>query len=217
MENYEQKYKNALKWAQDCIKAGASGMLKEDLEHYFPELTESEDEKIRKGIIRYIKKTSPAMGENIENMVAWLEKQGEKKPAWSEEDESALGDALWAIKQARSIAKDENDMGNLWYAENWLKSLKDRVQLQPKQEWSEEDEKKIMWIVRLISTAGFRELDNDKMPCSRSELLYWLKSIKPNHWKPSEEQMEALQYATGNGGTYNKEALNRLYNDLKTL
>lgn len=22
--------------------------------------------------------------------------------------------------------------------------------------------------------------------------LNWLKSIKPNHWKPSEEQMEAL-------------------------
>ena len=51
-----------------------------------------------------------------------------QKPAWSEEDETALCDALWAIKQARSIAKDENDMGNLWYAEKWIKSLKDRVQ-----------------------------------------------------------------------------------------
>lgn len=44
--------------------------------------------------------------------------------------------------------------------------------------WSKEDEKKIMWLVRLISTAGFRELDSDKMPCSRSELLDWLKSLK---------------------------------------
>ena len=46
--------------------------------------------------------------------------------AWSEEDEKGLGDALWCCKQAVSIAKDENDMGNCWYAENWLKSLKEK-------------------------------------------------------------------------------------------
>ena len=72
-----------------------------------------------------------------------IEKQGEKsqrmisaetkealynKPAWSEEDETALGDALWCCKQAASIAKDENDMGNAWYAEKWLKSLKQRME-----------------------------------------------------------------------------------------
>ena len=49
-----------------------------------------------------------------------------QKP-WSEKDEVALGDALWCCKQAASIAKNENDMGNVWYAETWLKSLKDRV------------------------------------------------------------------------------------------
>lgn len=51
----------------------------------------------------------------------------EQNPAWSEDDEKGLGDALYAIQQARTIAKDENDMGNLWYAENWLKSLKERM------------------------------------------------------------------------------------------
>lgn len=56
-----------------------------------------------------------------------FEKQGEQKTAWSKEDEIGLGDALWAIKQARTIAKDENDMGNLWYAERWLKLLKERL------------------------------------------------------------------------------------------
>lgn len=55
----------------------------------------------------------------------------EQKPAWSEEDENGLGDALWAIQQARTIAKDENDMGNLWYAENWIKSLKERYTWKP--------------------------------------------------------------------------------------
>lgn len=49
----------------------------------------------------------------------------EQKPAWCEEDENGLNDALWAIQKARTIAKDENDMGNLWCAENWLKSIKE--------------------------------------------------------------------------------------------
>ena len=50
----------------------------------------------------------------------------EMQKPWSEKDEVALGDALWCCKQAASIAKNENDMGNVWYAETWLKSLKER-------------------------------------------------------------------------------------------
>lgn len=61
-----------------------------------------------------------------------------KKLAWNAEDEVGLGDTLWALEQARTIAKDENDMGNLWYAEGWLKSLKERAQSQPEQEESED-------------------------------------------------------------------------------
>lgn len=50
-----------------------------------------------------------------------------QKPAWYEWDENGFSDSLWAIQQARTITKDENDMGNLWYAEKWLKSLKERM------------------------------------------------------------------------------------------
>jgi hypothetical protein len=53
--------------------------------------------------------------------------EAEQKPSWSEEDENGFGDTLWAIKKARTIAKNENEMGNLWYAENWLNSLKERM------------------------------------------------------------------------------------------
>lgn len=56
-----------------------------------------------------------------------LEKQGEQKPSWSEEDEISFLDALWCCKKAASIAKDENEMGTVWYAERWLKSLKERA------------------------------------------------------------------------------------------
>lgn len=46
---------------------------------------------------------------------------------WTEEDETGFEDTLWAINKARVLAKDENDMGNLWYAENWLRELKERI------------------------------------------------------------------------------------------
>jgi hypothetical protein len=62
-----------------------------------------------------------------DEMLKEFEKQGEQKPAWSEKDDIGLCDALWAIQQAKTIAKDENDMGNLWYAERWLKSVKERI------------------------------------------------------------------------------------------
>ena len=64
--------------------------LREDAEHYFPELLESEDEKIRKAIVLGIKRCADAgsifgtvinnEGVNYHDVLAWLEKQKEQKP-----------------------------------------------------------------------------------------------------------------------------------------
>lgn len=61
---------------------------------------------------------------NSESRLRWrLQKAIDlTRQEWSEEDEIGLGNALWAIEQARTIVKDENDMGNLWHAEKWLKN-----------------------------------------------------------------------------------------------
>ena len=58
----------------------------------------------------------------------------EQKHVWSEEDEKALDSMLNDIKQG--VIPDNDDI-------NWLKTFKERVQLQPqtKQEWSDEDER----------------------------------------------------------------------------
>ena len=108
-----------------------SGM--EDLEVIFPELKESEDERIRKELLEHCKNQAEPYIQTgnkcpqIQSWIDWLERQCVHKQNWSEEDENGLGDALWAIKQARTIAKNENEMGGLWYAERWLKFLKDRI------------------------------------------------------------------------------------------
>lgn len=141
--------------------------------------------------------------------------QSQLKQEWSEEDEVALGDALWCCKQAASIAKDENDMGNIWYAERWLNSLKDRVQPQPKQKWSEEDREYMESLLDIIN--GTSSLTPSEAECHKD----WLKSLKDRYaWKPSNEQMEGIE-CTIKTLRYQLNAgdnrLDSLYNDLKKL
>ena len=101
--------------------------------------------------------------------------------------------------------------------EDWLKSLKDKVQPQPKQEWSEEDEYFQAFIMELLY--GIEDDDKEyESKCRKA--ANWLKSLRPqtpiNHWKPSDEQMEFLQkYAEQNN--YDGSILTSLYNDLKKI
>ena len=75
---YEQKYKEALGWMQKLYD-GLHGATKEDAEHYFPELKENEDEKIRKQILSFLKEFECDHYRNLDfsSWIAWLEKQGE--------------------------------------------------------------------------------------------------------------------------------------------
>lgn len=124
--DYEQKYKNALKRAKKLYEKGT---ITESIGYIFPELKESEDERIRKAILIYLdwldgrKDYAPRGEYSIGEMINWLVKQG-KNHTWTEEDEIGYNDTMFAIEKARLVAEDEYDMGNLWYAERWLKSLK---------------------------------------------------------------------------------------------
>jgi hypothetical protein len=120
---YDEAIERARKVLLDCTPEE-----QKVVEYISPELKESSDEEIRKALIRYHKSTIDIDGIKGDEIVSWLEKLSEQKSAWSGEDEAGLGDALWAVQQARTLAKDENDMGNLWYAEKWLNSLKGRLQ-----------------------------------------------------------------------------------------
>ena len=82
--DYEKKYKEALEWMNRL-----RGAIREDAERYFPELKESEDERIRKELIEHVKDqqssfiSSPDCRDKYEeeenqkynSWIAWLEKQ----------------------------------------------------------------------------------------------------------------------------------------------
>ena len=120
----------------------------------------------------------------------------------------------------------------------YLKDLKDRCLHQPKKEWSEEDETGWTNTMTMIKEFAANHYTKDSIDL----VINWLKSIKDrvgnfdggykvgfsaakyNKWKPSDEQLKALDYATDLLNTYNtKEAaengliLLELTQQLKTL
>lgn len=100
-----------------------------------------------------------------------------KTVKWSKEDEEML----------QSIIKDFRD-GNISSIgqEQWLKSLPERLNLQPKQEWSEEDEKDMAHIIRILDDC-YVYGTHDLSKTDHENLVNKLKSLRPS-WKPSEEQ-----------------------------
>ena len=81
--DYEKKYKEALERAriwQEHLNESGDKDYAEELSYIFPKLKESEDEKIRKALIRFHKSTIKVDGIKGEDIIAWLEKQGEQKP-----------------------------------------------------------------------------------------------------------------------------------------
>ena len=130
--DYEKAYKEALERAKEVHKINFSDSPHcEITEFIFPELKESEDEKIRKALIDgfTVMKESKNCGKTFSNhnipvadILDWLEKQ---KNLTDEEYEQGKKDVLWCINKAAQSAKDENEMGTCWFAEKWLEKQKE--------------------------------------------------------------------------------------------
>ena len=89
--NYEEKYKAGLETIQEILDSGSDSIklsrLKLRLQSVFPELKESEDERIRKEILEYFRQfdSGELRGVDISDWIAWLEKQGDKTNPYSGE------------------------------------------------------------------------------------------------------------------------------------
>ena len=142
------------------------------------EAKERNDATIIKKLIGLVKETEFLSEENRASLLDWLEKQGEQnhansaktckdgqKPVWSEDDEAMLNFICANIPFSLN--------GRMW-----LKSLKYRVQPQPKHEWNEEDEKMIEAALQFAHEYG------------RHGLWVWLKSIKFRLLSPSMREFD---------------------------
>lgn len=97
-EEKAKRYDEALNWMRE-LYPGLHGATKEDAEHYFPELRESEDERMLRKLIDHLDWHSDnrLTKEECDELRAYLEKQKEQKPTeWkpSEEQMEALEMAI---------------------------------------------------------------------------------------------------------------------------
>lgn len=110
--NYEQKYKQALERARiglhDCNLLDCDDMTRKvaitTIYHLFPELTESDDERIRKGIIRNLQylmdRSEGFVKEDLQERITWLQKQCVQKNTRKREIDDAYLQGICDAKHA---------------------------------------------------------------------------------------------------------------------
>ena len=171
------------------------------LEFIFPELAESEDERIRKEIIDIVEAYRANCvyegTHKFDDCLAWLERQKEQKPV-----ENSGKELLYVSNKSYNIGYRDGKMA-----------------AESEQEWSVEDETCLeyaLWCV--MKTRHFVAKDAcDLDACRCAER--WLRTLHPS-WKPSEEQMDALKsklpIIKGTGNNVDS-ILESLYEQLKKL
>ena len=152
---------------------------------------ENEDERIREWLVNYFKAAGKSWihrDMSPEQILAYLEKQKEQKPDWSEEDEEMLNSCISSIEEAKEnrYAYKETDGDTSYDHEiSWLKFLRPQYHGD------------------VTMTEAYK---------------MGLEAGEASSWKPSEEQMNKLKEVIyglctcGNG-----PVLKSLYEDLKKL
>ena len=135
-----------------------------------------------------------------------------KKPAaWSEEDEDNFKHLMDEIV---CLGNSRNSANRLHYDRliKFLDELKNRIQ--PREEWCDKDERMLDRLIAYFEKqVAFTDDDNPRY-------ANWLKSLRPQStWKPSEEQMLAINTAINvlGKGTLNGKQLIELQEQLKKL
>lgn len=191
-------------------------------------LNEDEDERIRKALKEYFINSfqnngvAAICGVHIKDILAWLERQCEKgingndreipfseqilansaktcKDAWSEEDERIYNLLYEEYKNLAYYSHSRNQARDIpGEVLGWLKSLKERVQ--PKQEWSEEDENIRNEVIKYFKSL-LECLSTEKRHAENRKWINWLESLRPQNWtkEDKERYISCLQrLSTGN-------------------
>ena len=162
--NYEEKYEKALLKARDARQNTESAVTIGILEEIFPELRESEDEKIRKEIVDFITSSNKyGTNERCEAWLNWLEKQGKESITIDASPVASYDNVM--ISDIKNNKKQDGKPQRMISAEA-------KEALYNKPAWSEEDKAKINRIVTCLENLNVA--DNDIL----LKDIDWLKSFK---------------------------------------
>jgi len=197
------KYEEALKRAKELYDA-CNFLTKQQMGIVFPELKESEDE-------RMMREFNDWLCEEIEWRTNDLR---------DEKDRRTLNMLCYVLTKVKDWLEKQKEQKphrvavDTCEAIDKVREFDEQMEKEKKPaEWSEEDERFVRDTIAAVE-AFYSE------GCGQEELVSWLKSLRPQpHWKPSEEQMDALKDALEVMPEYVKPkcTLEGLYDDLKKL
>lgn len=211
----------------------------EILEALVPELAESEDERIRRWLCDYFSSIDKAwIHKDITciDILRWLEKQKEQKkekfPPYvtgfkGHPDPAGTSDLEEAAKEyASKTLCDPDDGPSTGLAKESFIAGAEWQKEQKPAEWSEEDEKDMAHIIRILDDC-YVYGTHDLSKTDRENLVNKLKSLRPQYhgdvtmteaykmgleagkassWKPSEEDLMMLEHIIGQYEIGNKNS-----------
>ena len=136
--DYEKKYEEALERARDYYEFYKENPAKaQPFIDIFPELAESEDERIRKELIEYLRSDwdDDITTDDTDRWIAWLEKQKEQKPGTTPDNPIDPFDTKLfqdGVKEGRRLEREEQKLA----------------------EWTNDEKDKLNRIYRLIGIAA---------------------------------------------------------------
>ena len=146
MMDYEKKYKEAVELMKDCVP-DENGLVHVRPCDIFPELKESEDEKISKKVVDVLKlnikgaesqmQASRGVDRTFEvyacnKVIAWLEKQGEQKSIeWSKEDRETIDYLIDYLESELDSSYTKEDKEEFTKEIELLKSLRPQSTWKP--------------------------------------------------------------------------------------
>ena len=185
--DYEKKYKEALEWARKVMQGKVGFVLDEVLEK-FPELKESEDEKIRQFLIHEVTETSDKImsyrNMNKKDILAWLEKQDKPVEINPTEFDTRL---QTLIGKFDSLPKEEL-IGSLGF---WLNVVQNDGTYKPVEK---QGEKKTVpdWMPKFLDELRSKKnyFDWDEHREIEGGILAIIKWMKPNYFNVKDDEQK---------------------------